>query len=133
VDKDELRAVFPHMRNEQVEALMRAADENSDGCMSFEELCALIQAHESGAGARPGSPGPSLQRAAEPSHVQQTRTQATDVEERGGREGGETASKVPRKKTMKKLLQEIAERELRKVVSSLENMFLSLWNVFSLL
>ena len=34
---------------------------------------------------------------------------------------------------MKKLLQEIAERELRKVVSSLENMFLSLWNVFSLL
>ena len=41
-------AAFPHLGGEQVEALMRAADENSDGCLSFEELWALIQADESG-------------------------------------------------------------------------------------
>jgi len=50
LDKEEMHAAFPHLGSEQVQALMRAADQDSDGCISFEELWALIQADESGGG-----------------------------------------------------------------------------------
>ena len=48
LDEEELLAAFPFLDRAQVDALMQAADANSDGYMSFDELWALIQADQIG-------------------------------------------------------------------------------------